>query len=161
MRPALASYRFLTTWVLDAPLDAVWEEIYASERWPEWWRGVERAEKVREGDENGVGAVVDYTWRSVLPYPVRFKGETLEVERPRRIHARAWGELDGNGTWRLFGGANGVAVTYDWRVETTQAWMNALAPLARPVFAWNHHAIMRWGGEGLARRLGARLVAAS
>lgn len=31
--------------------------------------------------------------------------------------------------------------------------MNALALLARPVFCWNHDAIMRWGAEGLSRRL--------
>jgi hypothetical protein len=30
--------------------------------------------------------------------------------------------------------------------------------LVRPVFAWNHHRIMRWGGEGAARRLGCRLL---
>jgi hypothetical protein len=39
--------------------------------------------------------------------------------------------------------------------------MNAAGPLARWVFAWNHHRIMRWGGEGAARRIGCRLVAAS
>jgi hypothetical protein len=39
--------------------------------------------------------------------------------------------------------------------------MNALAPFARPVFEWNHNAIMRRGGEGLARRLGTRLLAQS
>ena len=33
------------------------------------------------------------------------------------------------------------------------------APLLRPVFAWNHDIVMRQGGEGLARLLGARLVA--
>ena len=31
--------------------------------------------------------------------------------------------------------------------------MNALAPLARPVFRWNRDALMRWGAEGLGRRL--------
>jgi hypothetical protein len=46
-------------------------------------------------------------------------------------------------------------------VATTAPWMNAVAPVARPVFEWNHHAIMRWGAEGLARRLGARLLARS
>ncbi|MCA1656715.1 MAG: polyketide cyclase, partial [Actinobacteria bacterium] len=34
-----------------------------------------------------------------------------------------------------------------------------LAPLARPVFRWNHDVVMRQGGEGLADRLGARLLA--
>jgi hypothetical protein len=37
--------------------------------------------------------------------------------------------------------------------------MNAIAPFARPVFAWNHHAVMKQGGFGLARQLDARLVA--
>jgi hypothetical protein len=33
--------------------------------------------------------------------------------------------------------------------------------VARPVFEWNHHAVMRKGGEGLAERLGATLLARS
>ncbi|OUC07939.1 polyketide cyclase, partial [Litorilinea aerophila] len=37
-------------------------------------------------------------------------------------------------------------------------WMNLLAPLARPIFAWNHDIIMAWGGQGLARLLGAQLL---
>jgi hypothetical protein len=38
--------------------------------------------------------------------------------------------------------------------------MNALAPLARPVFVHNHDVIMRRGAEGLARLLDARLILA-
>jgi hypothetical protein len=36
--------------------------------------------------------------------------------------------------------------------------MNLLSPVARPVFRWNHDYVMRTGGEGLARLLGARLL---
>jgi hypothetical protein len=36
--------------------------------------------------------------------------------------------------------------------------MNLLAPVGRPVFVWSHNAVMRRGGEGLARLLGARLL---
>ena len=36
--------------------------------------------------------------------------------------------------------------------------MNLLAPVARPVFSWNHDELMREGGESLARRLGADLA---
>jgi hypothetical protein len=36
-----------------------------------------------------------------------------------------------------------------------------VAPVARPAFQYNHDAVMRHGGEGLARRLGARLITAS
>ena len=53
-----------------------------------------------------------------------------------------------------------TAVVYDWQVATTKRWMNLLSPIARPVFEYNHDVVMRWGGEGLARRLGARLLAA-
>ncbi len=34
--------------------------------------------------------------------------------------------------------------------------MNVLAPVLRPAFGWNHAVVMRWGGEGLGRLLGAR-----
>ena len=53
-----------------------------------------------------------------------------------------------------------TAVTYEWNVEHDEAWMNLLAPVARPVFAYNHDMVMRWGGEGLARRLDCNLLAA-
>lgn len=39
--------------------------------------------------------------------------------------------------------------------------MNVVAPLARPIFRRNHDWVMRIGGEGLARTLGAPLLARS
>ena len=44
-------------------------------------------------------------------------------------------------------------------VRTPRVWMNRLAPIARPLFAANHDAVMRQGGTGLAARLGAPLLA--
>jgi hypothetical protein len=38
--------------------------------------------------------------------------------------------------------------------------MNLLAPVAKRIFDYNHNVVMRWGGEGLAARLGCRLLAA-
>jgi hypothetical protein len=49
-------------------------------------------------------------------------------------------------------------VVYEWNVRTAKAWMNRIAPIARPAFEWNHDAVMRQGGEGLARRLGVELL---
>jgi hypothetical protein len=76
------------------------------------------------------------------------------------MFGEAAGELTGTGHWRLFEQDGVTAVTYDWRVRTTKAWMNALAPLARPVFEYNHNIVMGWGGQGLAQRLGCNLLAA-
>jgi hypothetical protein len=154
----MASYSFLTTWILDAPPEAVWDAIYEAERWPEWWRGVRSVEKAEPGDADGVGALYRQEWRSVIPYPVRFEARITRIERPHLIEASAAGELVGTGRWRFFSGSE-TAVTYEWNVRTTRAWMNLVAPIARPIFRWNHNAVMHRGGEGLAELLGARLLA--
>jgi uncharacterized protein YndB with AHSA1/START domain len=157
----MARYEFLTTWCLEAPIERVWDVLHDSERWPEWWRGVERVQVLEHGGEDRVGELARYTWKSRLPYELVFDMRTTKVERPFFAEGVAQGELAGSGRWRLFEGNGATAVTYEWLVETTERWMNLLAPVARPVFAWNHDVVMRQGGEGLARRLGARLVAAS
>ena len=71
----------------------------------------------------------------------------------------AAGELTGAGHWRLFECKGVTAVTYEWDVATTKPWMNLIAPVARRVFEYNHNVVMRWGGEGLAQRLGCNLLA--
>jgi uncharacterized protein YndB with AHSA1/START domain len=155
----VASYSFLTTWLLDCPREPVFEAIHDQERWPEWWRGVEEAEELEPGDGDGVGSVSRLVWRSRLPYRVEFEVTTRRVERPRLMEGDAVGELAGIGRWRLFEGDGVTAVLYEWNVRTTRQWMNLLAPLARPVFEWNHDWVMARGGEGIARRLGCNLLA--
>lgn len=156
MRP----HRFLTTWLLDAPVERVWATIYDAESWPRWWRGVERTRVVDAGDERGEGALWRSAWRSILPYTLEFEFAIERVERPHLLVGQARRELSGSGTWRLFEGPLGTASTWEWAAGTTARRMNAFGPLARPVFAWSHHRIMRWGAEGVARELGCRLVAA-
>jgi len=156
----MAEYRFLTTWLLEADRQRVWDAIYDSERWPEWWSGVEEAEKLEEGDEAGVGQLGRYVWKAKLPYRVEFHIRTTRVEEPHLLEGDATGELAGIGRWRFFEQAGVTAVVYEWNVHTTKAWMNLLAPIARPAFQSNHDYVMRNGGEGIAKLLGARLLAA-
>jgi uncharacterized protein YndB with AHSA1/START domain len=157
----VAGYSFLTAWLLDAPAARVWDAIYEPLAWPDWWPGVERVEHIG-GPTVGVGAKHSQHWKSFLPYPVRFDSEVTRVEPGVLLEATADGELTGFGRWRIWEQPDGVvAATYEWNVRTTRAWMNVLAPIARPIFSWNHHYVMRRGGEGLARHLGARLIGAS
>ena len=157
----MADYEFLTTWCVAAPIQQVWDVLYDSEHWPEWWRGVERVQVLEPGEgEDRIGELSRYTWRSKLPYSLEFDMRTVNVKRPYLAEGRAQGELTGEGRWRLFEGNGATAVTYEWHVETTERWMNALAPVARPLFQYNHNVVMRWGGEGLAQRLGCNLLAA-
>jgi uncharacterized protein YndB with AHSA1/START domain len=154
----LGRYEFLTTWCVDASIEAVFDVLQDSRGYPRWWKGVQSVARLEQGDESGVGARDRFVWRSVLPYSLGFDLRVTRVEPPYLIEARADGELEGVGTWRLYGG-RGTAIVYDWRVQTTKRWMNVFGPLARPAFAWNHDLVMRQGGQGLAAELGATLLA--
>jgi len=55
------NYSFITTWKIKASLQDVWELIYNHENWPQWWKGVLKAETLNEGDEKNIGKVVGYT----------------------------------------------------------------------------------------------------
>ena len=99
-------------------------------------------------------------WRSRVPYELEFDFTVLDLDEPQSMSGEASGELEGTGHWRLFEQGGVTAVTYDWRVRTTKPWMNVLGPAERPVFEYNHDVVMRWGGQGLARRLGCNLLAA-
>ena len=153
----MAEYQFLTTWCVDAPIDAIFDLLQDSAGYPRWWKGVVDVERLEDADETDIGQLDRFTWRSVLPYTLAFDLRVTRVARPRLLEGRATGELEGLGTWRLYEG-DGVAIVYSWRVCTNKPWMNALGPLARPVFAWNHDVVMRQGGHGLARELGTRLL---
>ena len=139
----MADYSFVTRWTVNAPLESVWDAIYHSEKWPAWWKGVERVEQV--------GPARRFTWKGRLPYQLTFDMTVTRVEPMRLIESTAEGELSGTGRW-TFEAAGGVTrVRYDWNVRTAKPWMNLLAPIARPLFRWNHDVIMRWGLKGLQR----------
>ena len=155
----MPEYAFLTAWRVAAPRERVFALLHDSERWPEWWRGVERVVKLEDGDEEGRGSLGRYTWRSRLPYRLEFEMRITRVDRPERMEGEAVGELTGTGRWWLHDDGDATTVLFEWRVRTTRPWMNALAPLAAPVFRWNHDWVMRRGGEGIASLLGCRLLA--
>lgn len=153
----MKAYEFVTIWHVAAPIESVWNEIYHSELWPTWWKGVESVVELRKGDAQGVGSLRRYTWKSKLPYRLTFEMQTVRVEPPRLLEGAAIGELEGTGVWQLSTEGSGTLVRYDWKVQTTKPWMNLLAPIARPVFNWNHDVVMGWGAEGLANKLGVNV----
>jgi uncharacterized protein YndB with AHSA1/START domain len=154
---AASDYTFVTTWIIPASLDRVWAELMAPETWPKWWYGLKKISLVTPGDAGGVGAVRDMTWRSVLPYRLTFQMRTTAIDPKRSITGVSTGELEGTGVWTLEAtGPTETRVRYDWRVTATKSWMRTFAPLARPLFAWNHNILMDWGRSGLIVRLGGK-----
>lgn len=150
------SYRLTTLWRFDEPFDVVWNAIADVETWPVWWKGIESVVTLDRGEASGLGARRRFTCLSVLPFRLTFVGRVTRVVPMQLIEGRVEGELQGMGCCRLERSDGLTVVRYDWQVRTTGRWMNLLAPLAKPLFRWNHDQIMRAGGIGLARHLNAR-----
>ncbi len=152
----MAVYSFVTRWFIGAPIERVYEAIHDVRHWPDWWKGVLRVDVVQPPSSGGTGQVTRCVWRSALPYRLCMDVRVMRDLAPHAIEVAATGDLVGDGVWEFAREAEGTLVTYAWNVRTTQRWMNLLAPLLRPAFAWNHAIVMRWGGEGLGRLVGAR-----
>lgn len=151
-------YQLLTLWKIAAPRQQVYDAVFDSLHWPDWWPGVKHVEQISAGDADGIGSLRRYTWKGRLPYHLSFVACATKIERFRLLAADVDGDLAGTGRWTFLQDGGITTVRYDWQVRTTRPWMNALAPVAGGLFARNHHAVMREGGEGLARLLEARLV---
>jgi len=149
----MASYSFVTLWQMNAPIERVWDAVYHSERWPEWWPGVERVIELQPAADNGLGGRQRYVWKSILPYRLTIDMATSRVEPPFVLEGQASGELEGTGRWELSRDDGLTTARCIWTVTTTKPWMNLVAPLARPLFEWNHEIVMRQGGDSLRRLL--------
>lgn len=146
-------FELRTDWTFEQPIERVWAALHDVAAWPRWWPSVERVELLNDGDRQGVGATHRLTWSTALPYSLRFDTTALRVEAPHLLEATADGDLRGRGLWTLAATTRGTTVRYDWCVDVTQSWMRVLAPLLRPVFAWNHRVVMERGRRGLLQEL--------
>lgn len=154
----MTEYRLLTIWRIKTPLTRVYAAIQDSLSWPQWWPGAKKVEQKAAGDANGINNVRDYAWQGEFPYLVEFSMRATRIERLVVIEGAAEGDLEGIGRWH-FSRQGGVSIVrYEWQVHSTLAWMNLIAPIARPVFIHNHMLVMAQGGEGLARLLGSPLL---
>ncbi len=151
---AATQFHLVSEWRFDAPLQRVWDEIFRADDWPQWWSAVKRVDLLTPGGELGVGAVRMFTWGTALPYRNRLRITVERVEPMRIIEGRAEGDLEGSGLWTFSPEGGGTHLRYDWKIDLTRPWQRALAPVMRPVFAWNHRVVMGWGYEGLCKRLG-------
>jgi uncharacterized protein YndB with AHSA1/START domain len=152
----MAATRFdlVSEWRLASPLERVWHELTRPQDWPSWWRAVRSVQSIKDGDANGVGAVRRFTWGTALPYTLSFEMTATRVEPMSIIEGRARGELDGTGRWTLRPEGTGTYVRYDWMIDVTVPWQVTLAPILRPLFAWNHSVVLGWGYIDLKARLG-------
>lgn len=151
-------YSFVTNWGLKASQQDVWDAIYNSLEWPQWWRGVHSVFEVQKNDANGINGIRIYIWIFFLPYKLKFSMQLTEKEQLKKLKGVAFGELEGTGEWTFIQHDGIVHVQYNWNIITTKKWMNTFAFLLKPVFKFNHNVVMHWGGKGLAKKLGTKLL---
>ena len=151
-------YSFVTKWEIEASLHQVWDAIYNSLEWPQWWKGVVSVEEIEKEDANGINGVKAYTWKSVLPYKLKFTMRLTEKQPMKRLKGIAFGELEGQGEWTFNEQKGKIQIQYNWDVYTKKAWMNYLSFLLKTVFRYNHNVVMHRGAIGLAKKLNAKLL---
>jgi hypothetical protein len=157
----MALYHFITDVRVAAAPDAVWDVLEDPTSWPAWWRRVRRVEVCAPGRADGVGRCYRLSFRTALPYTLTFETVTTRISRPSVWEAEVRGELEGIGLWEVFAQDGGSTLRHSWVVATTRRWMNALTPVARPAFSWNHAVLMRDFATGLAGRLGVPLLSSA
>jgi hypothetical protein len=150
----MAAYSFVTHWRFDAPLEAVWQELDAAERYPLWWPAIREYHDLTP-DIHGLGARAERVVRGILPYELRYTTTVTRYEQMHEIAYDAVGDLTGHGRFVLTWDATRTHVVFNWDVATSGFWMNAMAPFLKPLFAWNHNWVMAQGERGLADRLRA------
>ncbi len=81
----MAAYEFVTIWRIKAPIEAVWNELSHSERWPSWGRAVLAVPEVQAADQSGLGGIHKRIWRSALPFSMTFEMPIVRVEAPHLL----------------------------------------------------------------------------
>jgi Polyketide cyclase / dehydrase and lipid transport len=150
-------YVFFDEWRVGAAPQAVWTVIRDAAVWPQWWPSVRRTTRLDPGARDGAEEW-EFRFRTRLPYDMVFIADLQVDDAELRVTARTTGRVVGHAVFQVGPIDGGSLLRFDWEVRPQIAWMRAVAPVARPVFAGNHRSLMAEGAFGLARRLDTRLL---
>ena len=149
-------YRFRTVWSLAQHLEAVWTALDNPSAWPRWWPGCMIVEPLTRESVQRPGCCYRFHWQGALPYRLVIRICITAVEHRRRMIGRVDGPLVGTAEWTLWTEARHTKVGFDFAVSGHAAWTRRVAPFARPLFRWNHEALMARGESGLREWLNER-----
>jgi hypothetical protein len=147
-----SDYEFVTEWRVPGTVDEVKDVLGDTDASAvvRWWPSVYlTVVEVEEGDERGLGRVLDLHTKGWLPYTLRW---TLHVTEPLTdlgYALEATGDLEGTGRWTFRQDGPEVVIVYDWRIHATKPLLRRLGWLLRPAFSANHHWAMKRGEESL------------
>ncbi len=164
---AANDYHFLTTWRIAATPDEISDVLGDAASLGRWWPSVYlRVRVLDDGDDRGLGKVVDLWTKGFLPYTLRWRFTVTESDPPHGFRLEASGDFVGRGIWTLqseagpdASGGPSTLVTYDWLVLAEKGVLKTLSPIMKPIFAANHRWAMARGEESLRLELARRHAA--
>lgn len=146
-------FSLTTIWHIPAPLSLVWDAIVDTDNWPGWWQYVIRVEQLSPGMETGLYNIRRYHWETCLPYQLTIDLCITCLVPYRRIETSVTGDLKGQGSCLLSSQNDYTVIHYQWNVCLNKFWMKLIAPLAYPIFKWNHQRVMKQGELSLINYL--------
>lgn len=148
-------YHFVTEWLFDFPIKAVWQELGDFRSFPEWWSDWKKLELRGDESEPQVGSIFDCEVKGSLPYTLRYSLEIMVSNPPYLNEHLASGGLVGSGKWVLTEQDGGTQVEHYWHVGTSNPVLNAFGtiPYVRKMMEKNHTEVMERGYQGLKARL--------
>lgn len=151
-------FRFDESWEIPgATLDEVYDVLSRGELLPLWWKGVYlEAVRLTPGDAPEVGGKLSARVRGFLPFTLAFVVEATELERPRKVAVKTYGDIDGAWSATLSPKGDGVHIALIFEVAVERPGMRFLAPVLRPLFAINHYWTTPKGERGLRQYLAQR-----
>jgi hypothetical protein len=163
---AANDYHFVTTWRIAATPEEIVSVLGDAAALGRWWPSVYlEVRVVDDGDDRGVGKVVDLWTKGFLPYTLRWRFSVTESDPPHGFRLDATGDFVGRGIWTLAAEAGTEAavpstlVTYDWLVIAEKGILKTLSAVMKPIFAANHRWAMARGEESLRLELARRHAA--
>lgn len=156
MTSRLNRYQFTDDWYVAAEPDVTRELLRRVEDWPTWWPSSLSVVPVRPLVP-GATEASRYTFQTRLPYRMVFQADVVH-DSPSAVETVVVGRVHGVGGWHVTPTTGGSRVHFDWSVDLQVLWMRALSLLARPVFVWNHQALMAEGAGAFADRLGVEML---
>lgn len=154
------NYRFEDEWVVEAPVEKVWDSIVNVEDWPIWWKGLEfshSADKLPAGME---GKRYTTGWKSPLRYRLEINAVIRESSSHALIIADIHGDIEGVCACRIEENRRGTRNCFSLDVRIAKPWMSLFSPILKGCFTRNHNRLMAKGKHGFTLHM-ARMAAAA
>jgi hypothetical protein len=151
---ALRTYRFSSSFTLEAPRERVHDVLVDLEFYAEWWPQVRAVAKI--DDDHAI-----VVCRSTLPYDLEL--ELSAVSRDLGLlEVGIDGPIRGWARYHLDEQSPGVtSLDFEQEVRAEAPSFVLASYVAKPLLVWNHHRMMVGAEQGLKERLQSRAASAA